>query len=145
MLKVLLICLLLPITAYSKAVDYDCKPEGVIEKSREMWNPKKFWSEQPMEIQQKVSNRKILYKAAAHDRKKEAINDKLDTENLMILISDLPAKDKKETYDVEMSSNALSEEIRKELDAYERKVLTRVIEWGKRCSAYARDKISSLK
>jgi len=126
----------MPIVVQAQSLDSSCEPNGLVAKGKEAWNPKKFWNTQLKEIQEYVKYSKQDYQVSILDRKRDAINEKLDDEEMLLLgieqyyTAEMEAEDKK--FDQEMVE-------------FEKEMLNDSISWGKKCSAYARKKLSTIK
>ena len=136
MRRTLLLFLILPIVVQAQSIDHNCEPKRLISKGSEAWNPKKFWNTQLKEIQEHVKFSKQNYQVSILERKRDAINEKFDDEEMRLLgieqyyTAEMEAEDKK--FDQEMVK-------------FEKEMLNNSISWGKKCSTYARRKLSTIK
>lgn len=111
----------------------DCEPSGLIAKGKEAWNPKGFWRTQIKEIEEYVEGQKTAYRLSMIERRRDKINEKLDAEEMKAMGID------------QYSDPGLDREMAKidrELLQMDRQMLNEAIEWGRKCTAYAKRKLS---
>ena len=111
----------------------DCKPNSLIAKGKEAWNPKNFWVTQIKEIQDYVEGQKTSYRLSMIERKRDKINEKLDAEEMKTMGID-------QYFDPELDLEM--KKIDQELLQMERKMLNESIDWGRKCTSYAKHKLS---
>jgi hypothetical protein len=124
-----------PYTANSQSIGHDCEPNGLIAKTKAVWNPKKFWTTQIKEIKEYVEAEKTTYRLSLIQTKRDRINEKLDDEEMKAMGIE------------SFSDPELDREIAKidrEMRQFDRQMLNDAIEWGRKCTAYAKRKLSEL-
>ena len=115
----------------------ECEPSGLVAKGKEAWNPKKFWKTQIKEIEEYVEGQKTDYRLSMIERKRDKINKRLDDEEMKVIGIDT------KQYSNPEADRFLAEADR-ELLQIEREILNEAIEWGRKCTAYAKRKLSLL-
>ena len=118
---------------YAVSLDSDCKPSGLVAKGKEAWDPKEFWTEQVNEIQEYVEGQRTDYRLSMIDRKRDKANARLDDEEMR-------AMGIEQYSDPEL--DRLLEETDREMLQLDRKQLQDAVEWGRKCTAYAKQKLS---
>lgn len=114
----------------------DCKPNGIVAVAQEAWNPKAFWTRQLKEIRDYVEGQKLSYRLSLIERKRNRVNETLDAEEMKAM--GIP----------QISDPELERELARtdrEIVALDRELLQGAIEWGQRCTTYARQKVSEAK
>ena len=115
----------------------ECEPSGLVAKGKEAWNPKEFWTTQIKEINEFVEEQKTDYRLSMIERRREKINQRLDDEEMKAMGIDT------EQYSNPEADGFLAETDREMLQI-EREILNEAIEWGRKCTAYAKRKLSQL-
>ena len=115
----------------------ECEPSGLVAKGKEAWNPKEFWKTQIKEIEEYVEGQKTDYRLSMIERRRDKINQSLDDEEMKAIGIDI------EQYANPAADRFLAEADR-ELLQIEREILNEAIEWGQKCTAYAKRKLSQL-
>jgi len=136
MRRILFFSLILPIVVHAQSIDHNCEPNGLISKGSEAWNPNKFWNTQLKEIQEYVKYSKQNYQVSILDRKRDAINEKFDDEEMRLLGI--------EQYSAPVLDREMAQ-LDKEMIQFDKEILNDAISWGKKCTAHARRKLSILK
>ncbi len=125
----------LPCQVHAVSLDSECKPSGILAIGKESWNPKKFWSNQVIEIEEYVANERTTYRLSMIERKRDKINERLDEQEMR-------AMDIQQQSDPELE--LLLRKTDKELLQLDRRLLNHAIEWGKKCTAYSKQKLSII-
>jgi len=132
-LGIFLFVTIYPGLIYAVSLAPDCSPRGLIAKVKEAWNPKIFWATQISEIQDYMEGQKTAYRLSMIQRKRDKINEKLDAEEMKAIgieqYSDPDMDREMEKKDQEMLQ-------------MDRQMLNESIEWGRKCTIYARKKLS---
>jgi hypothetical protein len=135
----LFIALLMPPFAiagdYAASLGSDCEPCGLIAKGKEAWNPKEFWTTKIKEINEFVEKQKTDYRLSMIERKRDKINQRLDDE-------EMKAMGIEQYYDPKLDGYLAK--VDREMLQIEREILNEAIEWGRKCTAYAKRKLSQL-
>jgi hypothetical protein len=135
----LLIALLIPSFAiagdYAVSLGSDCEPCGLIAKGKEAWNPKEFWTTKIQEINEFVENQKTDYRLSIIERRRDKINQRLDDEEMKAMGIDI------EQYSDPEADRELAK-FDREMLQIEREILNEAIQWGRKCTAYAKRKLS---
>lgn len=118
---------------YAVSLGSDCKPSGLVAKGKEAWDPKEFWTEQVNEIQEYVEGQRAAYRLSMIDRKRDKANARLDDEEMRVMGIE-------QYSDPEL--DRLLEETDRELLQLDRKLLQHAVEWGRKCTAYAKQELS---
>ena len=132
----LVLAAFLPCQVHAVSLDSDCQPSGILAIGKESWNPKKFWTDQVIEIEEYVENERTAYRLSMIERKRDKINERLD-EQEMRAMGIQPQSDPE--------LERLLRKTDKELLQLDRRLLNHAVEWGKKCTVYAKQKLSTLK
>ena len=115
----------------------ECEPSGLVAKGKEAWNPKGFWKTQIKEIEEYVEGQKTDFRLSMIERRRDKINQRLDDEEMKAIGIDI------EQYSNPETDRFLAEADR-EILQIEREILNEAIEWGRKCTAYAKRKLSQV-
>lgn len=132
---VIFITVLLPIHVYAVSLGPECEPSGLVAKAKEAWNPKVFWTTQIREIEEYVENQKALSRLLIVDIKRARINERLDAEEMKAMGIE---QNSEPELDREMAK------FDRESLQMDRQMLNETIEWGRKCTSYAKKKLSGL-
>ncbi len=115
----------------------ECEPSGLVAKGKEAWNPKEFWKTQIKEIEKYVEGQKTDFRLSMIERRRNKINQRLDDEEMKAIGVDI------EQYSNPEADRFLAEADR-ELLQIQREILNEAIEWGRKCTVYAKQKLSQV-
>lgn len=136
-LLIILLAVIYPGHVFAVSLGPDCEPSGLIAKGKEAWNPKDFWTTQIKEINDFVEGQRTDYRLSMIERRREIINKRLDDEKMKAIGIDI------EQYSNPETDRFLAEADR-EILQIEREILNEAIEWGRKCTAYAKRKLSQV-
>jgi hypothetical protein len=124
-----------PGTVSAVSLGHDCEPSGLVAKGREVWNPIDFWTTQIREIQEYVDGEKTAYRLSMIERKRDKINERLDAKEMRAMGIEQYSDPE---IDREMAK------LDRELLKMDRQQVDRAIKWGRKCTEYAKRKLSKL-
>lgn len=137
LITIVLLTVIYPGHIFAVDLGPECEPSGLVAKGKEAWNPKEFWKTQIKEIEEYVEGQKTDFRLSMIERRRGKINQRLDDEEMKAMSID------NEQYSNPEADRFLAEADR-ELLQIERGILNEAIEWGRKCTAYAKRKLSQL-
>lgn len=132
------ICLALLFSGHASAESLgpECEPRGLIAKGKEAWRPKVFWTTQIKKIKEYVEAQKTAYRLSMIEKKRDEINERLDDEEMKAMGVEQYSDPE---FDREMTK------FDREWLQMEREMLNEAIEWGRKCTQHAKQKLSQAK
>jgi hypothetical protein len=122
-------------TAQARDLGNECTPSGLLAKAREAWDPKAFWTLQLKEIEKDAEAVRQAHDFAHMERIRALLNEQIDRHEQSALGVPPP------TPEVQRFLNKADREVYE----LEQKQYDEDIAWGRRCTAYANQKLSPMK
>jgi len=136
-ITIVLLAVICPGQVVAVDLSPECEPSGLVAKGKETWNPKKFWKTQIKEIEEHVEGQKTDFRLSMIERRREKINQRLNDEEMKAMGIDTEQYSNPET-------DSFLAEADREMLQIEREIVNEAIEWGRKCTAYAKHKLSQL-
>ena len=121
--------------AFGISWGYDCKPRGFLAIAKEKLDAKAFWTTQLKEIQSYVEDQITANKLYLMNKNHELIERRIEDEEMRVLGI------------APYSDPALEKALRETdtlLDDTNNNLLSQTIEWGRKCTLYANNKLNRI-